>query len=218
MGRRRRDGRSHLDTRVKLTEPQRQHMHDLCVAADRPQPESAALVKHGLAQTGKGRYGEWVRLTQKGLDLVKSAPIHERVAREAQTIARSLESDDTLDARGAAQRNELLGMSPVPSTARGEKQAARKSASKAATSPPAAPLQAGEPPSNSTPAKLPKQLAVSTVAPNAVRITHGRSYIYYPLSSFGKLNDASKIRVRTRCPLNRPRPVASPESLEDVLC
>lgn len=71
---------------MKLTEGQRQHLFDLLIACDRPRPDTDALVKKGLAERGRGHFGEWVRITQKGIDTAKGWPEGERIAREARWI------------------------------------------------------------------------------------------------------------------------------------
>lgn len=71
---------------MKLTEAEHQHLHDLAVALDRPQKETARLVKLGLVESGEGKFGAWARITQQGHDFIQSLPLADRCRREGVTV------------------------------------------------------------------------------------------------------------------------------------
>lgn len=109
---------------MKLTEPQRQHLHDLAICSDRPQPETPALVKHGLAEQGKGKFGEWARITQKGIDLTRKAPLAERIKREGTSISKTLSEPARIRVAATTPgQRDILGGSASPVRRTAEKQA-----------------------------------------------------------------------------------------------
>ena len=122
---------------MKLTEAQTQHLHDLALCSDRPQPETAALVKRGLAEQGQGKFGEWARLTEKGYALARSKPMNERVAREAVSIGKMFSTAPAAATKAAG----ILGGS-APRCRSVEKKAGSHRAPTAIT-PPAEPLKSG---------------------------------------------------------------------------
>lgn len=72
---------------MKLSEAEHQHLHDLAVALDRPQKETARLVKLGLAENGQGKFGVWARITKKGREFIAAQPLSDRIRREGATVA-----------------------------------------------------------------------------------------------------------------------------------
>ena len=67
---------------MNFTDEDRQQLYELAVCTGRPTDESAKLSKLGLVFVGKGRYGNYVKLTEKGRDLVQREPWKARNKRE----------------------------------------------------------------------------------------------------------------------------------------
>lgn len=63
---------------MKLTQDQHEHLRDLSYSLGRPTNETAALVKHGLAIQGRARYGEWVKITKKGIEFMMNSSAGKR--------------------------------------------------------------------------------------------------------------------------------------------
>jgi hypothetical protein len=80
---------------MRLTASQHEHLQELSIALARPTADSDVLVQRGLAERGKGKFGEWVRITAKGKAEADSRMTRDRGARAASTV--SLRSAKTKD-------------------------------------------------------------------------------------------------------------------------
>lgn len=223
---------------MNLTEHQRQHLFDLLIAADRPRPDSDTLVKKGLAERGVGKFGEWVRITRKGVDLAMSWPAGERIARESRWMNARVSQDSArmVDRGGRATstvspRSEKTGNQSMPAPA---------------TPLPSVPL-CDVPPAPLSQEPAPKTTLVcnhrkimsehgdgtASVVPNsrrpsvrprspcrvmavdAIRITHGSKVTYYPISMSASLSNGQ--RCKTSNPFYRSFPVAASKEDQDIL-
>ena len=119
---------------MKLTEPQREHLMELAICTAYQCAETPALVKHGLATTGKSRWCAWAKITTKGQALVDAWPMAQRVALEGSVVNKSV-------APALARLEKHLGTTPsrgsraapgTPAAAKG-----RPLSSPGATTPPA---------------------------------------------------------------------------------
>lgn len=193
---------------MKLTQDQRVSLYELTLSTGRPDSSTRRLVELGLAESGSGKFGGYVRITAKGRAFTATFTRDEQLA---------ILAPDTVTGRDAPG---IAGGSAPPTHPAAEIQAKRPSShTHVATKPPAASLKVGAPSPKSKlgNSKAPKASmspagsaavcretsnaesvgSVPSTPPNAVRVTTGARVVYYPLDTYEKLNGQKK-RVFTR--------------------
>jgi hypothetical protein len=215
---------------MKLAPDALQHLYDLGICTNRPQDTSVPLVKAGLAVAGKGRFGEYVRITDKGRQHLNALP--ERTRDELAIGYCNGVTKDALEQntrRIARQAGVVIADSPTPSN-----------------TPPTEPLKAGatkykprtaapgssvdqtasrDAPPRDNPGRARRPTRRETtpkavppaprVTPNALRVISGAKAIYYPIGT--KVSHGEVRQVFTRNKFFKPYNLAAPECVADVL-
>jgi hypothetical protein len=225
---------------MKLSDSIAQHLFDLAIAAGRPTDDTPALVKAGLAVAGRGRYGDYARITETGLALVKSWPDRKRLEHDVEyhreiTADALTAHDAAIVSKPRVKRGVASANSPTPSNtppteplkagatysdqtvvaatrAAGEKLEPAKVKRERPRPAPTSPGRARRPARRETPAKL--SPPAPSVTPNALRVESPTQVVYYPLTT--KLSHGAR-KVFTRNKLFKPYRVGSPDTDADVL-
>jgi hypothetical protein len=100
---------------VRLTVAEERHLLDLCICADRPQPETAALLRLGYAEAGHGKWGQWARITSKGLAYAHTLPHALKleadwIDRHMNSVKRTDSGTTGLAARSPSKDGEISSM------------------------------------------------------------------------------------------------------------
>jgi hypothetical protein len=187
---------------VILTALQHEHLYELSIALARPTADSDALVELGLAERGKGKFGEWVRITAKGKAEVDSARMADRGARAASTVLRRSEKTTPRFMPAAVEAKALLPLSACTRTA-----TTRVSAAAGAhTSPPSvkhalshecAASQSGDVSTSRRPSHR-KVSSGQAAMVDAIRVTRGKRVTYYPMSMSASIQNGEHCKTGNR--------------------
>lgn len=111
---------------MRLTALQQEHLHELSVALARPTADTDALVSRGLAERGRGKFGEWARITAAGRAELDSRMTRDRGHKATPTVSPCSEKTGSQfmpaaaacppHARTATESPRSDSQSPAPTT------------------------------------------------------------------------------------------------------
>lgn len=230
---------------MRLTASQHEHLQELSIALARPTADSDALVKRGLAEQGKGKFGEWVRITAKGKAEMDSRMTRDRGARAASTVSSVPQKRTTVMpaaveakvppplgacTRTATTRASAAAGSHTPSASTKHALPPECDASEAEGVPNATPVQGRRRRTPSyalgdgaagvaSPSRRPSRSEVSSsghaAMVDAIRVRHGIKVTYYPISMSTSIQNGE--HCKTGNPFYRSLPVAASAQDREVL-
>lgn len=184
----------------KLTLAEEQHLMDLVIASiDRIQPETPALVERGLAISGRGRWGTWVRATKAGEALTQTWSFEKRNRLvHAWTESMIPQCNSSTTARRETAPKASVPIAADPQVAKRPVTPERRA--RTTSAPPSSPVGRTAPPVRPRTAEP---------APNAIRVTIGNKATYYPVTAAKSLKHGTIEHVVTSNKHYRSYPVAA---------